>query len=559
MAVSDRTIRIGIDVGSTHTDAVAMEGRRVLRAVKTRTTREVGEGIERALRELLVSLDPARVGAVMLGTTHFANAVVERRRLQPTAAVRLCLPSGASLPPMCDWPPDLRERVAAGVYLVPGGLEFDGRPIAELDERLLRRIARELAARGVEAVAVSAVFAPLDPSQEERAAAILREELPGAVVTCSTEIGQLGLLERENAAILNAALVKLARDIVAAFSRALSRLGLAAPFYLTQNDGTLMRAELAAERPVLTFSSGPTNSMRGAALLTGEQDAIVVDIGGTTSDVGLLVRGFPRPAAANVEIGGVRTNFRMPDVYSLGLGGGSLVRWQPLAIGPESVGYELTERGRAFGGDVWTATDLAVALGYADLGDRARLGDVSRSKVEEAVERMHRMLEEAIDRMKTSPEPIPAVVVGGGSILVRRPLAGTSRTLKPEHFAVANAIGAALAQVGGEVERIVTYEGRNREEVLAGLAREAGEAAVAAGADPATVEVVAVEEVPLAYLPGKAARVRMKAVGDLRLEAPSAAEAEGSDGAGPASSGAVGSGRAPREGARGLSLEEGRR
>ena len=84
--------------------------------------------------------------------------------------------------------------------------------------------------------------------------------------------------------------------------------------------------ERFAERfPVLTFASGPTNSMRGAAFLSGVQEAIVIDVGGTTTDVGSLHKGFPRQASVAVEIGGVRTNFRMPDVFSIGLGGGSLV------------------------------------------------------------------------------------------------------------------------------------------------------------------------------------------------------------------------------------------
>ena len=88
---------------------------------------------------------------------------------------------------------------------------------------------------------------------------------------------------------------------------------------------------------MLTFASGPTNSMRGAAFLTGVVDAMVIDIGGTTADVGALVKGFPRPASLAVEVGGVRTNFRMPDVYSFGLGGGSMVTPEPLRIGPQSV------------------------------------------------------------------------------------------------------------------------------------------------------------------------------------------------------------------------------
>src|SRR5919205_3139739 len=113
--------------------------------------------------------------------------------------------------------------------------------------------------------------------------------------------------------------------------------------------------------------------MRGAAFLSGLKDAMVVDIGGTTSDVGALSHGFPREASVAVDIGGVRTNFRMPDVYSFGLGGGSLVREDPLRIGPQSVGYRITEESLVFGGETLTTTDAAVAAGVADIGDASRV------------------------------------------------------------------------------------------------------------------------------------------------------------------------------------------
>ena len=122
------------------------------------------------------------------------------------------------------------------------------------------------------------------------------------------------------------------------------RLGLTCPLYLTQNDGTLMTAAHAETFPIFSLTSGPTNSMRGASFLTGLADAIVVDIGGTTTDVGILVNGFPRARGEGAEIAGVRTNFRVPDVMSIGLGGGSLVRGahKRVTIGPDSVGYRLT-------------------------------------------------------------------------------------------------------------------------------------------------------------------------------------------------------------------------
>ena len=144
---------------------------------------------------------------------------------------------------------------------------------------------------------------------------------------------------------------------------------------MSQNDGTLMSPELAARFPVLTFASGPTNSIRGGGLLSGLDDCIVVDIGGTTTDVGVLSAGFPRESSVAVDIGGVRTNFRMPDVLSIGLGGGSRVRSADGAttVGPDSVGFRLTSEALVFGGSTLTATDIAVASGRAQIGDAARV------------------------------------------------------------------------------------------------------------------------------------------------------------------------------------------
>jgi N-methylhydantoinase A/oxoprolinase/acetone carboxylase beta subunit len=252
--------------------------------------------------------------------------------------------------------------------------------------------------------------------------------------------------------------------------------------------------------------------MRGAAFLSGLADCAVVDIGGTTSDIGVLQHGFPREAGAAVEIGGVRTNFRMPDVLSLGIGGGSHVHGAD--VGPESVGYELTSRSLVFGGDVLTATDLAVAAGRTEIGDPATVAGVDP---EPALARIADRIAEAIDRMKTSAEPIPVVVVGGGSILLPDSLAGASELVRPDHFAVANAIGAAIAQVGGEVDKVLALEGTTRERALEEAKAEAVERAAAAGADRDSVRVVDVEDVPIAYLPGNATRIRVKAVGELDL------------------------------------------
>jgi N-methylhydantoinase A/oxoprolinase/acetone carboxylase beta subunit len=142
---------------------------------------------------------------------------------------------------------------------------------------------------------------------------------------------------------------------------------------------------------------------------------------------------------------------------------------------------------------------------------------LDRSLVDAAMERIHEMAEVAVDKMKTTAGDLPVIIVGGGSVLISRPIAGASEMVKPEHFEAANAVGAAIAQISGEVDRVYAMAGQSREAALQTAKDEAIGNAVAAGADPATIEIVDVEDVPLAYLPGNATRVRVKAVGDLVL------------------------------------------
>ncbi len=513
-------IRIGIDVGGTNTDAVVMDGTNVLAGVKAATTADVTSGVIAALKAVLAEakLEPSAIDVVMIGTTHFTNAVVQRRDLALTAAVRLGLPATASLPPMVDWPDDLRAAIGNHSYLAHGGHEFDGREISPLDEQELLRIAADIKAKGIRGVAISSVFSPVNTDCETRAKAILEKALPGVSFTLSSDIGRIGLLERENAAIMNACLCDLAKLVVEAFRSALTTCGLKARFFLTQNDGTLMDASYAERFPVLTFASGPTNSIRGAAFLSGVSEAIVVDIGGTTSDVGALHKGFPRPATVAVEVGGVRTNFRMPDVFSFGLGGGSLVVDGPkgVTVGPRSVGYRLTTEALVFGGSTLTTTDVIVAAGRASLGDPAKVTHLDADLIARTEARIADMLEAAVERSRLSAEPLPVIVVGGGSILVKDKIGGLD-VMKPNHFAVANAVGAAIAQVSGEVDRVYSLASMSRADAIKDAEEKATAIAISAGARPGTIEVVDVEDVPLAYLPGNATRVHVKVVGDLHV------------------------------------------
>ncbi|MEO1233351.1 MAG: hydantoinase/oxoprolinase family protein, partial [Myxococcota bacterium] len=137
-----------------------------------------------------------------------------------------------------------------------------------------------------------------------------------------------------------------------------------------------------------------------------------------------------------------------------------------------------------------------------------------------------RSLEDGLDRMKVSRGAVPLVLVGGGSILIDRPLAGVSKVVTHPHAHVANAVGASIAQIGGEVDRVFSYDALGRDGALQRAEEDARAQAVAAGADPNTLQVMAVEELPLAYMPGGAVRLRLKVAGDLPALGPASTRGE---------------------------------
>jgi N-methylhydantoinase A/oxoprolinase/acetone carboxylase beta subunit len=465
-----------------------MTGDEILGRHKALTTPDILGGIVEALSEVLQqsSCETAAIESVMIGTTQFTNSVVARRGLHRTLAARISLPGGSAVPPLSGWPHDLAAAVDGGGQFLHGGLEYNGREFCPMDDQEIAALVAKLEHDETRQVAITSPFSPLTPDHELRLAEAIRDAIPDAHITCSHEIGGLGLLDRENAAILNASLAPLAGHVVTALHSAVRKTGIAAPVFISQNDGTLMNAETARHYPVMTFSSGPTNSMRGALCLSGVEDAIVVDVGGTTADIGMLSDGFPRPSGAEVKVGGVRTNFRMPDVLPIGLGGGSMIRDGGARIGPDSVGHDLVTQGLAFGGEVMTASDVGIAAGLAEFGDPS-LVRIEEPVVKTALSTIRSMLAEAIDQVKTSADALPLIAVGGGAFLVPDDIPGITDVIKPPNSAVANAVGAALAQVGG------------------------------VGAVEGTVQIISIEETTLAYMADDSVRLKAKAVGDLRI------------------------------------------
>lgn len=507
-------MRIGIDVGGTHTDAALLDGNEVLETCKVLTSHDVMSGILDALA-YLQSQCPVPVDGIMIGTTQFTNAVIERKSLTPVAAIRIGSPSGRGLPPFVGWPEDIAETICAAVYELEGGYLYDGKKLASLNEAKLDSVISDLKRREVEAVAITSAFSPMNRTPELQVQERVLQALPNCRITLSHDIGRVGLLERENAAILNASLLRFADDVISALENAVDSSHHACPVFISQNDGTLMDMSFARRFPALTFASGPTNSLRGAAKLTGLSDAIVVDIGGTTTDFGVLRGGFPRESNLVVEVGGVRTNFRMPDILAIGLGGGSLVAADGSEVGPQSVGHHLVKQGLVFGGSTLTASDIAVAAGRASMGDRSKVDSLSRETVSAGLTQIQSMLEAGVRKMNSGKRPLPVVLVGGGAAIAPESLGAGHEVLRPQYCDVANAIGAAIAQIGGEAERFVSYQATPREKAIEQVRSEAIDKAIAAGADERTIRVSDIEEVAIPYTDNGSTRVRVKVIGEV--------------------------------------------
>jgi N-methylhydantoinase A/oxoprolinase/acetone carboxylase beta subunit len=455
--MADAEVQLGLDVGETHADAVAMDRRGlVLAKAKIPVTRDLGADLGAAMNMVVLagSLDPARIVRVMVGT-HGREFPSGQRALRRVAVLRIGSPLTHALPPLCTWPSELRARVSAGEAVVRGGAEYDGRSAAPLDRDAVARFLGEVAGEA-DSIAITSVFSPVAPEQELEAAELARRELgTDAHVSVSHEIGTVGLLERENATVLNGALVGAVEGVTEAVDAALESGDIHADALVTKGDGMLMTLQHALRFPVLTIGCGPASAMRGAAYLSGVQDGLVVDVGGSRTDVGALAGGSPRESVGPERIDGVALALRMPAVSTLRFGGGS-------RIDPRVAREELAA---------------------------------------------------SVDRTKAELSSSPLVAVGGANALVPNELPGVSEVIRPPDGDVAGAIGAVVAPVGGYAERISSSHPAKWQAALDAARISACARAVHAGADPATVTVVHVEEVPLAYLSEPAIRIRVRAAG----------------------------------------------
>jgi len=463
-----RGVYVGIDVGGTHTDGVAVEGNRVLHKVKVRTRESLTECTLDALRELLEGVAVTEVRRVVLSTTLVTNAVVEGK-MEP---VGLLITAGPGMSPAFL----LQDE---NCRVVRGAMDHRGREIAPLDEAEVSRHLDEFHGKGIRVLAAVGKFSVRNPSHERRIAELAGDRFDYVALGHALS-GSLGFPRRTATAFVAAAVWRRHNRFVQSMSDALESFGIDAPLYLLRADGGTQLAR-SFRNPAEGSLSGPAASVMGIQALDAiEGDTLALDIGGTTTDISLYTQGAPLLEPRGATIGPYRTQIRSLYTRSQGAGGDSLVQvvQGEIRVGPRRLGPPAS-----LGGEHPTPTDALVLLGRA-LGDRPRAAEALRPiaaalgvSVEECARRVLKALaweiaaaaRSFVNEVNAKPVytihevleghkvlPVRAVAVGGPARAIA-PYVEEALDLPvhvPNHFDVANAVGASLARVNLEVNLV---------------------------------------------------------------------------------------------------------
>lgn len=516
-------MRLGIDVGGTNTDGVVLgEGGTLLGAAKALTTPDILDGIRLSLKKLLekTPCKPEQIKGIFVGTTHCLNAIYDPHDLAHTALIRIC--HRTLVKAAIGWPPELAAHLQQVFYL-PGGYHWNGEKSESGDlNASMDQLVKQLAKLQVEAVAIISTFSPLYAADELYVGDYLKKALPGLSVSLSHQIGSFGFMERENSTLINAMLSKVLKGAIRGLSRVFEEQQLHCPYWFVQNDGSLMTQEEALAFPVLTIGSGASCSFRGASRITGLSDCIVVDVGGSTTEIGRIAGGQVEEMKNHGRVQNIRVNIRMPKLISLPSGGGSILSPEGnRVIMGRSVARDLTRDGIAWGGRSFTLSDAFLKLypeTFIDENiDLALLKHLPEEACRKAVSEYTAAVREAVECLQHGKEEWPVILVGGGSPMLRNRFFRFDKIIHPYGFQICNAIGACHAPASAQLDRVFWLEQQDKEEVIDAMQTSLFQDVVQKGGIPDKTHLACREEYPLTYLQGEVLRVHLKAEGELDL------------------------------------------
>lgn len=477
-------IRLGIDVGMHNVHAALVDGQSVLAAAQVEAHDDRMRAIATAITDVLRAAGsvPAEIGAIVVGTAIASNALADTPDLGRVAVVRIGGPSTAAIRPMAGWPNRVAELIDAGSVLIDGGFDLSARPIAPLDERALidffSGLANPIGALAERVgVAISSTFSEMSPAHELRARELGRQRLgPATRIVTSHEIGGVGLIDRENATVLNAALMDAMDAFLMSIRLLLEELDLGhAVLACSHNDGSAMVAEYAQGLPVFTVASATATVARGASVLSGHSDGVMVHTSDNEVEVCTITGGSAAETMLEASISGVRVRHRSAHAMRLA---------RPGADG--------------------APVDFSLRL---------------RAALQEALSQVPRF-ETAFQK----DQPVALVSVGEAHAQFERLLGslipGMPTPQHPQFAESATAIGAACAPVHGTAEAIVELGREDSTKLHAQLELRARRQAIRAGADPSSVRMLEAVETPLSYFSEPMARFSVRAVGTLIEAAP---------------------------------------
>jgi len=460
---------LGLDVGGTNTDVVFLSEEGVQKHVKVPTQPDnLFKSVLSGFTLILEGVDPGRIKRVVISTTLTTNAIVQ----QTVTPVGMIVSAGPGIDPE-------NFRTGDQYYAVAGSINHRGREIEPINEMEIQRVGEKFKKAGIEYVGIVSKFCVRNPSHEILIERILNNQFKHIFLGHHVS-GNLNFPRRIATTYMNAAVYPLHKEFFQAVEQSLEEMGLTVPIQILKADGGTMTLAASMDFPAQTVLSGPAASIMGAIPYAPEgQDAVVLDIGGTTTDIAFLVDKTPLLEPVGIQRGGYKSLIRSLRTLSKGIGGDSALRVNDkgkLTVGPDRMGPAM-----AFGGAVPTPTDALVVLGLMEAGDqdRARQGinfiaDQLGMAEKEAAEHIFKICcniilkktFEMIDTLNAKPvytvhdflegytfSPDTILLMGGPAKFFAKKIQEMYQleTIAVPYASVANAIGAALARTTCEV------------------------------------------------------------------------------------------------------------
>jgi N-methylhydantoinase A len=466
---------IGLDVGGTHTDVVLLDNADLQREIKVPTdASDLFNSVLKGLDAVTDGIDARMIRRIVFSTTLTTNAIIQDR-IPP---VGMIVSAGPGVDPE-------HFRTNPHYACVKGSIDHRGREVAPVEPGEIRAVSEGFLKQGIRHIGVVGKFSVRNPQHEQHIHALLQHSFEKVFLGHHTS-GSLNVARRIATTYLNAAVYPIHKEFYEAVRNSLNAKGMELPLRLLKADGGNMKLEASVDVPAQTILSGPAASVMGAvALAAGDDETLVMDIGGTTTDIAVLIGRAPVLDPHGITIGRYKTLIRSLETLSIGMGGDSAVR---LANGGLSVGPQREGPAMVYGGKVPTPTDALAVLGdiETDRREAARVGfrplaealglsvdDLAARVIETACRTVLAAAEQLVERINSKPvytvhelmegyrvRPRALLVLGGPAPFFARHLA----RLWPDpvrivpHWQVANAIGAALARTTCEVSLFADTE-----------------------------------------------------------------------------------------------------